>query len=205
MTRDKYATFEELAQHEREGQDYVRYIRDRGTDIIILAPHGGGVESGTSEVAKALAGDVFSIYCFEGIRRTGNKYLHVTSTRFTDPQCLRLVKASPTALAIHGCGGDEPAVYVGGRNEELKKRVIHSLRGGGFVASVDESRHPGVHPRNICNLGRDGGVQLEITTGLRLQMFKGLSRAERKHTTPLFDEFVGVLREAAEGALHPPK
>ncbi|OQX61138.1 MAG: hypothetical protein B5M51_08605, partial [Anaerolinea sp. 4484_236] len=139
------------------------------------APHGGGIERGTSEIAKALAEDVFSIYCFEGIKRTGNKSLHITSTRFDDPMCLELLETAATVLAIHGCAVE-----------------------GGFEAFEGDGDHAGVHPRNICNLRGGGGVQLEITRGLRQRMFKGLSRAGRRVTTPVFDVFVGVLREGID-------
>lgn len=200
MTRDKYANFSELLEHEREGQDYERVIQARAAEVVILAPHGGGIECGTSEVAKALAGDVFSLYCFEGVKLTGNKYLHITSTRFTDSACLELVGTHATAIAIHGCGGEEAAVYVGGRNERLKQSILQSLHAGGFTAFEANDRHPGTHPRNICNLGREGGVQLELTTGLRQQMFRGMSRAERKFTTPVFDAFVEAVREGTKGA-----
>lgn len=198
MTRDKYANFAELLKYEREGKDFKRYIRAKATDIVIIAPHGGGIECGTSEIAKALAGDIFSIYCFEGIKQTGNKYLHITSTRFTDPKGLVLVQPTPTAIAIHGCDGEEAEVYVGGRNEALKQRIIQSLQAGGFSAFEGHGLYPGVHPHNICNLGSDGGVQVEITTGLRQQMFRGLSRAERKYTTPVFDKFVKILKKVAK-------
>ncbi|MEA2007983.1 MAG: poly-gamma-glutamate hydrolase family protein [Chloroflexota bacterium] len=197
---DKYASFAALAQHECEGKDYVRYIQARAIDIVIVAPHGGGIERGASEIAKALAGDVFSIYCFEGIKRTGNKSLHITSTRFDDPVCLDLIKTAATVITIHGCAGEEQVVYVGGLNAELQQRIIKSLRAGGFKAAGDNGRHPGMHPRNICNSQGGGGVQLEITRGLRQRMFKGLSRAGRGFTTPAFDEFVGGWREGIGGA-----
>ena len=196
--KDKYTTFAELAQREREGQDYERYIQARATDIVIAAPHGGGIERGTSEIAKALAEDVFSIYCFEGIKRTRNKSLHITSTRFDDPMCLELLETAATVLAIHGCAVEEQAVYVGGLNAGLQQRFIRLLREGGFEAFEGDGDHAGVHPRNICNLRGGGGVQLEITRGLRQRMFKGLSRAGRRVTTPVFDVFVGVLREGID-------
>lgn len=196
--KDKYANFAELTKGEIEGQDYARYIRNTGSEIVVIAPHGGGIERGTSEIAKALAGDVFSVYCFEGLKRTGNKSLHITSTRFDDPLCLEMVKSASAVVAIHGCDGDEDAVYVGGRKAAFKQRLIRSLQSGGFTASEANDDHPGMHPRNLCNLCAEGGLQLEITQGLRRRMFKGLSRAERKFTTQEFDEFVEVLREGIE-------
>jgi phage replication-related protein YjqB (UPF0714/DUF867 family) len=45
--------------------------------LAILAPHGGGIEPGTSELAEAVAGEGLSFYAFEGLKRSGNAVLHV--------------------------------------------------------------------------------------------------------------------------------
>ena len=53
---DRYASYVQLAESEREGQDYsVRVEGDRSSAILVLAPHGGSIEPGTSELA-ALSG-----------------------------------------------------------------------------------------------------------------------------------------------------
>ena len=60
---------------------------------------------------------------------------------------------------------------VGGGDEGLTSAVASALAGAGF--SVIEPR-PGLggrNPRNICNRGRlGGGVQLELSEGLRSQL-----------------------------------
>jgi phage replication-related protein YjqB (UPF0714/DUF867 family) len=38
------------------------------------------------------------------------------------------------------------------------------------------------------------GIQLEITSGLRRRMFKGLSRAARAETTLEFDQFTSAVQ-----------
>src|SRR5260221_2694666 len=77
-----YRGFEDLARAQSRGRDYEILVRRRaGSSVAIIAPHGGGIEDGTSAVASAIASDDFSLYLFEGIRRSGNyAALHLTST-----------------------------------------------------------------------------------------------------------------------------
>jgi phage replication-related protein YjqB (UPF0714/DUF867 family) len=195
--QDKYKNFDELRKSEREGRDYIRLAEKRASKVTIIAPHGGGIERGTSEIAKALAGSEFSLYCFEGLKATGNKSLHITSTNFDEPMCVQLVKDSCIVLAIHGCDNEDETVHVGGRNSSLKNRMIEVIDAAGFKAKEDVSNHSGRDPKNICNRGTlSGGVQLEISKGLRSIMFRGLKRDERQITMPQFDRFVATIRKA---------
>ncbi len=55
----------------------------------------------------------------------------------------------------------------------------------------------GKSPKNICNRGlTNQGVQLEISRGLRLAMFDGLTYEGRKHKTSVFESFILAVREA---------
>ena len=194
--KDKYANFAELAASESEGRDFGRIILKRNSAITIIAPHGGGIEPGTSEIAKGIAQSEFSVYCFEGLKEQGNyEALHITGADFDDPECLQLTDKSKIVLAVHGCDSVEKIVYVGGLNENLKVQIIEALRGVGVHAEEDVSNHSGRDPQNICNRGiKNGGVQLEITEGLRREMFRGLKRRERQFTEPSLDLFVDAIR-----------
>jgi len=193
--KDKYENFAELTESESEERDFGRTILERNSAITIIAPHGGGIEPGTSEIAKAIARSEFSMYCFEGLKAKGNyEALHITGTNFDDPKCLQLTGKSRIVLAVHGCNDENK---VGGRNENLKVQIIEVLKGVGFQAEEDASSHSGHDSRNICNRGvQNGGVQLEISEGLRLEMFRGLKRPERQFTEPSFDIFVDAIRTA---------
>jgi phage replication-related protein YjqB (UPF0714/DUF867 family) len=85
---------------------------------------------------------------------------------------------------------------VGGRHGALKSRLIDRLNRAGFRAQNDNnSAHAGRLSTNLCNRGRAGrGVQLELTQGLRDQLFVGLARAEREQTTPIFTALVDAVR-----------
>ena len=71
---DKYASFQELQRGERRGSHRV-LSRARKATIAVIAPHGGKIEPGTSEIARKIAGADYSFYSFEG-RRSGtiNRY-----------------------------------------------------------------------------------------------------------------------------------
>ena len=52
---DKYASFALLAEAETEGTDYRIHTAPQPSPIVIIAPHGGAIEPGTSEIAAAIA------------------------------------------------------------------------------------------------------------------------------------------------------
>lgn len=192
---DRYASFTELARREREGRDYVRTILDRESAIAIVAPHGGGLEAGTSEIATAIAGRDLSLYSFEGIKLKGNESLHVTSIHFDDPACLELLARARSAVTIHGFSGTDMGIRVGGLDGELRAAMIPALIDAGFIPLADDTVFTGMDPRNICNRTATGkGLQMELSRGLRSAMFLGLQRAERSETTPLFRRLVLAVR-----------
>ena len=197
--RDQYRSFAELDRSEAAGRVYRILARPRPGPFLVMAPHGGGIEPGASELACAIAGEDLALYCFEGLDPRGSQRLHITSVRFDEPQCLALLSAACTVVAVHGCLGDEAAVYVGGLDAALKGRMIAALRAAGFHAENDNSHHSGSDSRNLCNRGRSGGgVQLELTEGLRRRMFAGPSRPERQQKTELFERFVRSIRDVIQ-------
>ena len=166
---DKYASFAELARFEASGTDYrVHTVARPDSPVIVIAPHGGRIEVGTSELARLIAGDDHSFFAFEGLKSYGrNRDLHITSHRFDHPECLTLVGRCAVTLAVHGCIG-ESRIYVGGLDEELTLLLTEHLGAAGFHASADGHRYPGRNPLNICNRGARGrGAQIEVTKDLR--------------------------------------
>jgi phage replication-related protein YjqB (UPF0714/DUF867 family) len=195
--RDRYRNVAELARRELIDRDWRLRVVARDSPLLILAPHGGSIEPGTSEIARAIAGEDLSLYCFEGIRARGNDRLHIVSTRFDEPSCLQLLARSRIAVAIHGCADSERIVYVGGGHRELRIRVAQALTDAGFTAPEETGRHSGEDPMNICNRATAAmGLQLEIGRGLRLSFFPGLQRYERRQTNPSLARFATALRSA---------
>ncbi len=92
-------------------------------------------------------------------------------------------------------------VYLGGLDNELKEKIKKALIQAGFT--VEKSPRPalqGRSQRNLCNRCRPvGGVQLEISKGLRKKMFLNLTRQGRKHRIETFCKFISALRKALSG------
>jgi phage replication-related protein YjqB (UPF0714/DUF867 family) len=62
-----------------------------------------------------------------------------------------------------------------------------------------ESHFSGIDYANICNLcGRGMGVQIEISRGLRAQMFRDLTPEGRRYPTEAFIRFTQAIRKAIE-------
>lgn len=168
--RDKYDSYAALATHERRGTDYEIHALERPNAIaLIVAPHGGSIEVGTSELASLIAGDEHSLFTFDGLKARGrNRDLHITSHNFDHPQCLALAARHTVVLGVHGCQGEESQIYVGGLDEPLTSLLASSLSAAGFPVNATGHRYPGRNPRNICNRGaRSRGAQLEFTLDLR--------------------------------------
>lgn len=166
---DKYGSYSELATRETHGTDYrVVAVERPGSPVLIVAPHGGSIEVGTSELAAGIAADDHSLFTFDGLKPWGrNRDLHITSHCFDHPQCLALVARSSVTLGIHGCRG-ESQIFVGGLDAELCELLASRLAEAGFPASREGHRYLGRNPLNICNRGRrKRGAQLEFTMDLR--------------------------------------
>jgi phage replication-related protein YjqB (UPF0714/DUF867 family) len=203
MNMGKYATYEELDRHQREGIDYRVRIREGDSGIAIVAPHGGGIELGTMEIAREVAGIEHTFYGFEGTKATGNADLHITSKEFDEPRLDSIVRKVEIVLTVHGCEGEGEVVYVGGLQKAMKQKIQKALSDSGFRVRVSpKAMMGGESPRNICNRGRSGaGVQLEISKGLRKKMFFDLeTHRGRNMKRDVFRKFVSVLRKQLSSA-----
>jgi phage replication-related protein YjqB (UPF0714/DUF867 family) len=196
---DAYRNFAELCAAEREDVDFrVLAIKRNGSRTVIVAPHGGAIEPGTSEVAKEVAGEDLSLALFEGIKiEGGNKRLHLTSTKFDEPRCVKLVLEADAVIAIHGEASAESSIFLGGRDVHLGAQLKAALQRNGYA--VKAHRSPNLHglsAANICNRGRRGaGVQLELSHGLRREFFKSLTAEGRKNPMDELFKFAAAVRQ----------
>src|SRR3954447_23131195 len=99
---DTYQNFAALARCQRSGIDYRVLVRRAEPAFAVIAPHGGGIEPGTSEVVDAIAGDKHSCYEFEGLKPAGNGVLRIPSPPFHDPMCLTVLGHTAVVLTVHG-------------------------------------------------------------------------------------------------------
>lgn len=194
---DHYPHFHALSQGEVEGLDYTVSWQQRNTALAIIAPHGGMIETATSAIALAIAGEDLSCYCFNGIKPGNNQCLHITSTRFDEPRCEALLQGVATVLTVHGERSTEDRVFLGGLDQALGAQLQHALQASGFaVAPHHNPRLQGRHPRNLCNRGSSGrGVQLELSRGLRSSLFLDHNSSGSLQGTPRLALFAQAVRQ----------
>jgi len=209
-------------RHERFDDSPARTAE--GPRTVILAPHGGGIERGTSELCLAVAGYhpanlpitppagvTYDYWMFEGVREGGNADLHVTSTGCDDLVAVLLCAGALGALSLHGFKPEnlnpplppnEQVVFVGGCDDLLGPLLQDALRDVDLPvkAAAGEIDGDGDDPCNIVNRTlRAKGAQLELSEPLRDTMFGDNSRPGRKHTTTqVFWTFVAACRDALD-------
>ncbi len=171
-----YRGFAALAAAEPEGSAWsiVRRTPAQGRSAFtVFAIHGGQIEPGTSELADPVAGADWNLYRFEGRDPKGdNSRLHITSSRFDEPQALELAAASDWCVSIHGFqdrqAPEHRSLCVGGASEELRNRFIAALDARRLgIRLVEVPGLLGREPGNIVNRCRKGGLQLEASRALR--------------------------------------
>lgn len=207
-------------RHERFDDSPARTAE--GPRTVILAPHGGGIERGTSELCLAVAGYhpanlpitppagvTYDYWMFEGIRDGGNADLHVTSTGCDDLVAVSLCGGALSALSLHGFkperahpprDPDERVVLIGGRDDLLRPLLFTALKDVDLPVedTGGQGEIGGDDPCNIVNRTlRAKGAQLELSEPLRDTMFGDNTRPGRKHTTTeVFWIFVTACRAA---------
>src|SRR5699024_1232773 len=182
--QDYYKSMTELYNDTKEGIDWKKDTRDVGKSVLIVAPHGGNIEQGTSELTKLVAnnGD-FDYFSFEAIRPSNNTQLHVTSTNYDDATLHDMIQDRTATISIHGAQGEEQLVYLGGYQSPLRDAIQSQLEHKGFVVKIPPEYLGGLSNANFINKVEEStGVQLELTTALRKVFFKDedTSTASRK-------------------------
>jgi phage replication-related protein YjqB (UPF0714/DUF867 family) len=236
MQAPRYATNSQLYADTQliEGIDWARRFRvherfddgpartAEGPRTVVLAPHGGGIELGTSELCLAVAGHhpanlpvtppaavTYDYWMFEGIREGGNADLHVTSTGCDDLVAVSLCAGALGALSLHGFkpenldpprSPDERVVFVGGCDDRLVELLTEALEDVDLPVKAAVAELDGDSVCNIVNRTMRGkGAQLELSEPLRDTMFGKNTRPARKHTTTeVFWTFVAACRDALD-------
>jgi phage replication-related protein YjqB (UPF0714/DUF867 family) len=195
---DRYSSFNELNSDNVNGSDFSITIKNI-SDRCIIAPHGGKIEVMTSEIAKAVAGEQYALYLFEGIKAKGNRDLHITSHVFDEPSFDKFIKDYQVALGIHGrkdlaevhgadkCDGE--TIFISGRNSDLATSLSSELKEAGFKALSSGHKFSARHTNNVCNRAVREGAQIELPMSLRLQLPKNKS---------MFDSLVLALKKSLQ-------
>jgi phage replication-related protein YjqB (UPF0714/DUF867 family) len=117
----EYPNYAALSANEREGIDYRICSTLRDSPVAIIAPHSGRIERRTSDIAAAIAGDSYALYCFEGTKPSGNSRLHMTSINFDEPRCPALIATCDVVVAVHGLRDNEVTDRSSARNVCLER------------------------------------------------------------------------------------
>lgn len=196
------ANFETLQRNYQEGLDFRVNVTRRRSGAAVLAPHGGNIEPGTSELARAIARQEHTFYEFAGLRATGNRALHIPSVDFDEPRAQAVLESSLRVVIVHGCHGQTEVVFVGGPPSSFKDRIVDNLERSGFFVD-DHPEYRGRHPQNLCNrVGVGCGVQLEVTSALRRRLFQSVRLIDFRLDHPLLGCFSLAVREAIEEELN---
>ena len=202
-----------LARKYVPGRDFRIEFGDSNLDrSLLIAPHGGGIEPGTSEIMRAVA-DIggWAWYEFAGFLRQGNKEaLHLASTDFNEPTLLDLLPRTAFVLAFHGASeSHEPVVYAGGKWELGRQAAVQSINavfGDHGIRALDATGNDtpahlsGLEDSNITNRGRLAkGVQLEFSRGARNLLFPpDCSREARGRRSTLLRSLARSIHTALE-------
>jgi phage replication-related protein YjqB (UPF0714/DUF867 family) len=177
---DKYANFSQLSASEPK-DSYKIEFRHSSSAVAFIAPHAGKIEPGISEICRHISGHDLTYYLFEGLKPNNNSELHITSSRFDEPQGLATANSAKVVVTLHGQAGEDIFINVGGLAKELGHTIIDRFTDAGYVASrqVNESLQ-GLDQNNICNRGyAKQGVQLEISRGLRDKLVANADEMDR--------------------------
>lgn len=204
---DYYSNFQDLKKHTTEGEDWrVKTKNRKNNHILITAIHGGGIEPGTTELARRISNiGKYDYYTFEGLLPDHNEQLHITSTVFDEPTLLKMLKHTDETISIHGYAGEDPIVYVGGKDKKLANSIKRSLKDKGFTIQKSPKGVEATSDENIINRHNDNGVQLELTTGQRALFFKNKNldqktRSDSDNYTKTFYKFARAVDEGIKDA-----
>lgn len=198
---DLYANFGALKKAYKMRTQFDLRMKKRSSGIIYLTPHGGGIETGASELCEFSCDPEDSYFIFDAKLSTGNSDMHVTSTHFDEPNARRLVAQHDIAVSYHGYSDSAVKnTKVGGLDELLRNYIGEEFTAAGIPWEQEpfESSIAGAEPDNICNVTRRGmGVQLEISTLQRTSFFGTNTGAQRRNTRLAeFDNYVAAVKRA---------
>ncbi|MEQ5994171.1 poly-gamma-glutamate hydrolase family protein [Staphylococcus saccharolyticus] len=81
--KDYFKSMTQLLMHITQGVDWKKEIKKVGSHVLIIAPHGGNLEAGTTELTKYISNHHhYDYYSFTVLRKHHVEGLHVTSGHY---------------------------------------------------------------------------------------------------------------------------
>ena len=202
---DHYRSMTDLLNDTQEGKDWTKESTNRNSNVLIFAPHGGNIEKGTTELAKAISNKGnYDYYAFNGARNKNNSQLHVTSTNYNDSDLINRNYNKDISISVHGTGQSQGknTVLIGGRDEKLIQIISKELSTFKFNVKRSVGYLAGIETNNIVNFNKRGeGIQLELTPDLRKSFFShgddsSKARKNEKNWTSTMDRFATAINNA---------
>jgi phage replication-related protein YjqB (UPF0714/DUF867 family) len=168
---------------------------DINTVALIIGMHGGSIEPGISQIVKSLAGNLYSMYLFEG----ANYDYHVTSTNWNDIDLYNMLSDKEIVISLHGCVGSNSFCYYGGLNYSLGNNIAKKLSEKGFDMQNSPVNISGISLRNPVNMGiNKRGVHFEISRGLRESMFSNFNNRDNTRNSTFWHFVNGIIESINE-------
>ena len=211
-----------LARGHVLGRDFRVAFGDAKMEVcLLIAPHGGGIEPGTSEILRAVveAGG-WAWYEFAGFLRQGNhEALHISSTEFDEPTLKSMLPRAGFIVAFHGASeSGDSVVFVGGKWAHGRRTVMESINkafADHQILAVDAADNAvpdhlrGFDDWSITNRGkRTEGIQLEFSRGARNLLFPPDSSREARgrrssQLRPLATSINSAIKQLCDSASAP--
>lgn len=199
---DYYSSMTQLKSQTQQGVDWQIKTRQGNNHTAVVAPHGGGIEPGTSQIADQIARkNNASYYTFEGLRPTNNQQLHVTSAHYNEPTAQAMVNQSQRTVTVHETSQTGSDVYIGGRDTTLRNNISQSLTQRGFSVAQATGNIGGQNLNNLTNQNQQqAGVQIELNKQFAHQCFNNgnVFRPERDNPanySPQMNAFTDGVNE----------
>lgn len=199
---DRFQSMDELLSNVSKDDYSIEINEVENSQVLIVSPHGGRIEFGTSELSKSIAGNDFSRFDFSGkLIRENFKNLHVTSTKYNLKELTLLNDKSLITISLHGFKNPPGGKFtvIGGLDEVGKELILNELSKNGLEAELATDKFTAVNPENLVNKNkRKMGIQLEISTAQRIAFFKDteLKLFERKTLSDEFYSYAESIRSA---------
>ena len=205
--KEYYENLSRLLKNEKRANYNIETI-DRKSEIVVIAPHGGGIEPGTSEIAREISGKNLSLLLFEGLLKKYNKKrLHVTSTHIDYEPWINILKNAKISISIHGTNDPNlnfRNVELSGLNKTLICNISKKLEKYGYDVVKSPLCRNAMSIDNIVNRSVEMGCQLELSKELRESFFNGSLRNiqareklfKEKKCSKFFYEFANAIKDS---------
>jgi len=197
---EPYSSYSQLVLNTTQEIDYIVDVQQPSQEMALVAIHGGAIEPLTGEIVRAVAGERYSHYVFDGRRDYEIEALRIPLLRYDEMRLKALLQRSLAAVVIDGSPEQESVVHLGGGNRPLLAHVRAALEDLGWAPERLTLPGASYTPGRLYNWPKHGGVLIELSRGLRQSLLKG-PLDERFRDATARNERFQALEDALQGAI----